>query len=69
MGEYIMKFKDRAVVFKTGSELSKSLGALAQNEFEVRETDIIVEFIKVDELINSLQQYKKLIVSEVTDVK
>lgn len=60
-----MKFKNRAFVFDTGIRLSKELGGIAQNEFDVRETDVILEFIKIDALINNLQDYKKLIISQI----
>jgi len=60
-----MKFKSRKIVFNAGRSIAEHLGDIAQNEFDVRETDIIVEFIKVDELINSCQEYKKLLIHQI----
>lgn len=61
-----MKFKDRSIVFKAGNDISKNLGDIAQNEFEIRATDILVEFIKVDDVLNQLQAYKKLLIFQIS---
>ena len=62
------KLKDRCKVFETARSLSATLGDFAQNEYSLRETDILVEFIKVDTLIEQLLSYKRLIIQQTEQV-
>ena len=64
-----LRFKDREKVFNFKKLISfNTIGAIAQNEMVIRETDILLEFIRVDQVINSLQEYKKLIISNIEQV-
>ena len=58
----MLKFKNRKEVFEHGRSVSNNIGDIAQNETNLRETDIILEFIKVDELINKCQEYKRVLI-------
>ncbi len=64
-----LRFKNRAKVFNAVRNMNLlHLGGIAQNEMILRETDILVEFIAVDREIDKLQEYKKLIISEIEQV-
>lgn len=64
----MLKFKDRKAVFEAGRVISKNIGDIAQNEMPIRELDIILEFIKVDDLITELQNYKKIVINNLEQV-
>jgi len=64
----MLRLKDRENVFKSGRRISNNIGDIAQNEMQLRETDILLEFIKVEDLINELQNYKRLVISNLEQV-
>lgn len=59
------KFKNRERVFKEARKLGNNFGGIAQNEVPVRETDILVEFIAVDKLIEQCLEYKRILIQEI----
>jgi len=65
MANDTFSFKNREEVFKVGRELRQDIGDIAQNEIPIRETDILIEFIKVDRLISELQNYKIMIIANI----
>lgn len=68
MANDTFSFKNREEVFNAGRTISASrIGNIAQNEMPIRETDIILEFIEVDKVISELQDYKKLIITNITN--
>lgn len=63
-----LKIKNRELVFNEGRKISNKIGDFAQNEIVFRETDILLEFIKLDEIIEQIQNYKKLIIKNLEQV-
>ena len=66
--EMSFKFINRELVFNSGRAISNELGNIAQNEMLLRETDILVEFIAVDKLIEQCLEYKRILVKELKQV-
>jgi hypothetical protein len=60
-----MKFKDRYSVFRAGRNISNRIGDIASNEFDFNHIDVLEEFTTVDKMVNELQEYKRLLLSEI----
>lgn len=63
------KLKERDLVFKSGRNLSKYLGDIAQNETVLTSVDLANELTKIDDLIKNLEQYKSLIIKNAEPFK